>query len=219
MADKVVQLKDKQGNNLYPVPAGGGDVLINPYIPGCILAMTRCDYANYSSAWDFDNAVQYSHGTWTQYGPMKQTSKKYALNIVVPQGEHWIIYVEYVLPKIYAPDTARWFTFGIAKYPEGTSEWDAANNKYYASSIQQYADGGGWSQATNGKVFVLEPGSHWFAVYIMTSGGNVTVYGGGVSEGSSLSTWNRGAAITLTAYLVERCTDQMYEERRAIYEQ
>lgn len=209
MANKVVQLKDKQGNNLYPVPADGGDVSINPYIPGCILACATNNKGH--NGWNFTDAAEYSDGTWLQYGPMKNPNNNWQMQIVVPQGEHWVVYVEFNVPTIGVANSSSWQSYSIRH--------DATTQKYYATSIfQDGAQASSYSGQTNGEVFVLEPGTHRFCLNVVTNDAGCNVYGSG--NGTSVTdTWEHGPAMTYTCYLVERCTDQEYYKRSAIYEQ
>lgn len=207
MSNKVVQLKDPQGNNIYPISADDGNLTYvtaegnipsSNYALGTVLAWAR-EVGNYTVP--SGNATLWTTGTWTQYGPMKRTTELWSITIQAPADENWCVELDALAPKIKENDSTSAAGIGIAEVTGTTINHRLTNSFWYctgnASSI--------WFAANARTVIQIPAGtSKTFAVYTKKENSSTAViYGRGQDDDSSKYV-ETGDAVNFKATLIDK---------------
>lgn len=157
MADKFVQLKDKDGNNIFPVGKNS-----SPYPDGCIL-VTAENTATYTASSDLSPAAIWNIGSWTQYGPMKQSSNAWRAKITVPTGEKWTLKFRFTCSHVIGKAAQASMNIGMGRLTGENAtfaEWWGNNN--------QQMPGTQWACLVYEEIKQFTAGTWYFAPYIFT---------------------------------------------------
>lgn len=171
MSYEIVQLKDKDGNNIFPISSD------DDYQRGTILAVA-CRSGDVGGTF---SSVTIYRGLWMQYGPMGEytstgdvqgQNRSSTLHITVPTGEIWTINLSLLVPRIYAPASS-WIVFGIA---ERAGYADTTIKRYLTSAINIQGGNAYYSEYCE-KTVTLEAGDYYFCPWLISSGSACYAYG------------------------------------------
>ena len=178
---------------MYPVGAHGGHYLLYPYISGTLLACAE-NRVDGETRWDFpDTAVNYSAGNWTQYGPLASTPA-YRMEITVPEGELWVVYIEFNANNIYTLADGAYPYMGIQKWAANSGNDD--NNQYYAGVMLGFNATKGYQGIRSGQIFELEAGVHRFSLWIMNYTNGGMSFNGKTVANSAQEDWTSGCQMS-----------------------
>ena len=206
MSNKVVQLKDPQGNNIYPISADDGNLTYvtaegnipsSNYALGTVLAWAR-EVGNYTVP--SGNATLWNTGTWTQYGPMKRTTELWSITIQAPADENWCVELSAVAGKVHAGASNSATGVGIAEVTGTTINHRLALSfGYFAGSTSNF-----W-YCTDTRTLVEIPAgtSKTFALYTKKETSSATIKGAGPDDTASDMTLT-GDAVNFKATLIDK---------------
>ena len=199
MSNKVVQLKDPQGNNIYPISADDGNLTYvtaegnipsSNYALGTVLAWAECHTA-FSFNGQPDQIKLCSDGTWEQYGVMKRTTEKWSITIQAPADENWYVMLHAMADK-FSVNTSRGCGISLAEV-SGTTILHKLDTALAGTSVTTIL-----SSAAECVVEIPAGTSKTFATFVYS---NCSVYGLG-PDSSTL--WHSGWPIYFRATLLDK---------------
>ena len=213
MSNKVVQLKDPQGNNIYPISADDGNltyVTAEGNIPSSNYALgTVLAYAQYNAdtgqppSANTNTLLTSGWGTgtltnWSQFGPMKRTTEKWSITIQAPADEDWYIELEVLAPFAYCTTANAGAMLGIC-------EVSGTTILHYLSATRSYMESGSNTCNTleTKQCLKISAGENrTFAIFASRYGnGSMSFYGNGWDQSQ---TEKCGCSILFKATLIDK---------------
>lgn len=170
--------------------------LPHEYKPGEILVAAQ----NMSELnWGGTTKVQWSAGSWTQYGPFAKTTEPSWLQITTPENEEWVVKLHHITGTA-KPNSSSWSHSGLLQASA------PATQPYTYLTTSLVANGDLYlHQETNYIVTIPANTSTAFAVWVRTnSTANCIWYGGNPITDSSSSSFNFGPSCIIEATLIEK---------------
>ena len=202
--DKVIQLQDREGNNLYPISADGITKSRSVLISGVK------GYENKS--WSSATASIVNSNDFTKYiqfGPQaKDSGVASTIKVTVPEGETWTIKVTL---GVQATDIRAGLLTHYTAIAELPTDGSTTGAKWIASSqvCHQYGLG-----STTIAYRTLTAGTYYYAASGYTQNGSATTWYGQTSTDDRTTTpvvgdGTVGPSYTLTAELLEKSGEEL----------
>lgn len=202
--DKVIQLQDREGNNLYPISADGITKSRSVLISGVRSYNTETVSSGTPVLVTGTDATKYK-----QFGPQAKDSGQLAtIKVTVPEGETWTIKVNLSVPILRVNSGSIKNTF--VNLVEMSTDGSTTGARWFSTRNAYHTYGMGFSMFD---IITLEAGTYYYGVTMFSEGGTMLQFiTNGVEAGTTAPVYsaaNTGPSYTLTAELLEKSGEEL----------